>query len=268
MFAGEVAGGLDVGDEVGREHVEAQGGESEDEEDLKHAHRVLAEGVADRAELLGAFGRGLLEQIGLVGARADPETDGRERQSQEEGNAPAPGVEGRVAHHSREQQDEAAGEDRGQCGGGEGDVDPQSALAHRCVFVDEGGSADRFAAGGEALAQSGEDEQDGREPADLVEAGQDADESGADADEEDRDRQRLAPADLVTEGTEEQPAQGAHDEGDAEGGEDDEQSGDFVAVGEEVFGEDDGREAVEREVVELDELADAAAVEHLLLHTR
>ena len=52
------------------------------------------------------------------------------------------------------------------------------------MFVDEGGSADRFAAGGEALAQSGEDEQDGREPADLVEAGQDADESGADADEE------------------------------------------------------------------------------------
>ena len=41
---------------------------------------------------------------------------------------------------------------------------------------------------------------------------------------------------------------------------------DGVVAGEEEVGEDDGGEPVEREVVELDELADAAAGQHPFLH--
>src|SRR5699024_1070674 len=136
------------------------------------------------------------------------------------------------------------------------------------VFVDEGGSAHGLASGRESLPEAGEDEHQRSQPADLVVAGQDADEGGADADEEDRDGQGLAPSDLVSERAEEQTAERTHDEGNAEGREADEQPGDPVAVRYEVFGEDDSCEAVESEVVELDELADAAADEHLLLHAR
>ena len=90
LFTAEVAGCLDIGDEVRREHVEAESSDAEDEEDLEHSDPVLAEGLANRAELFGPFGSCLLEELGFVGLRPDPQTDCRQRKGQKERNTPTP----------------------------------------------------------------------------------------------------------------------------------------------------------------------------------
>jgi len=123
-----------------------------------------------------------------------------------------------------------------------------------------------FTAGGKALHQTAGDEQQRRCPADRVVTGQHADGGGGGTDGEQGEVQDAAAADAVTELTEKQAADRAGDERHTEGGEGGEHADELVALRAEGVRERDGRQGVQGEVVELDELSHAAAEQHAFLH--
>ena len=86
------------------------------------------------------------------------------------------------------------------------------------------------------------------------------------ADRYEGDGEDAAPADPITQCAEEQAAEGSDHESYAEGCERGEHGCQRVAAREEELREHHRCKAVEGEVVELDELADAAACQNTLLH--
>ena len=76
------------------------------------------------------------------------------------------------------------------------------------------------------------------------------------------DGEHLLPADPVTERTEHQTAERTHDERSREDGEGVQQRRRVVPGGEEVGGDEGGEEAVDREVVPLDGIADRRTADH------
>ena len=134
------------------------------------------------------------------------------------------------------------------------------------VLEDERRRTHGFTAGREALDEAAEHQQRWGPGADLAVGGQEPHQGGRASDGNQGDGQDAAAADPVAERAEEQAADGSDHESDAERGEGGQQGSDGVAAGEEQLREDHGSEAVEGEVVELDELADASTQQDALLH--
>ena len=91
-------------------------------------------------------------------------------------------------------------------------------LLRRVLGRDQDG-ATPLAAERDALHEAQQHEQHGAEPAHLAEGRQQSDEPGRDAHDGDRDQERRAPADPVTEVSEEDGTERAHEEGGADRGE-------------------------------------------------
>lgn len=87
------------------------------------------------------------------------------------------------------------------------------------VFGHEGGRPAVLAAGGEALHHAQQDQQDGGPELDLVEGGQDADGERRDGHQHDGGGEDRLSAQPIAERSPDEPAQGAHQEGDRKGGE-------------------------------------------------
>jgi hypothetical protein len=151
----------------------------------------------------------------LVELAADVDTDVAEREGEQERQAPAPGVQLLGGEHAVQDRDEErGGEQAGGLAGGH-QAGEQAALVVGGVFRQERGGAGVFARGGEALHQAGgEQEHSGPEPDHLV-GRQQRDDEGRGRHDEDRQRQRLLPADLIAEVAPDDAADRPHDEDSA-----------------------------------------------------
>ena len=138
-------------------------------------------------------------------------------------------------------------------------VDAAGCARRRAVLDGEQNRARPFAAECESLHDPQQQQQQGCEYADLRGGGQQPHQSGGTAHQEHRQRERLLPADAITDMAEDEAADGPDDEADGEGGERQQRSHQRALIGEEGVVEDQaGRGRVQEEVVPLDGGADEA----------
>ena len=197
------------------------------------------------------FERGRLMQM-----RADVHADRADQQTEQERNAPAPGIDlfGR----------QAVGDDRAH-GGAEDERDAlarllpagevAAALVRRVLDQEGRGTAD-FAAGREALDQPRDHDQDRCADANLRIRRRQSDDGRANRHQHDGERERSLAAHAVGVDAEHDGADRAHEEPYAERGDRQHERGEVVAGGEEQLGDDDRKKAVDREVEPLEAVAD------------
>lgn len=193
---------------------------------------------------------------GVIQLGAQVQADHAQGQGDVEGHPPAPGQHGLGAEHP--------GHDGGQGGAeqvtGEGaDLQhgaEQAAASVRGVFGDEGHGVAVLPAGGEALQQPAQQQQEGRPQPDGVVVRQAADEEGAGGHEQHGQREHPVAADPVRERAEKHPAQGAHEEGDGEQPGHEDAAEHAVGLREEDGLHGQGEVAVHAEVVPLGDVAD------------
>ncbi len=201
---------------------------------------------------------GVLEGRRLGHARAQIVADRTEHEAEQERHAPTPGgerVRGKVGG-------EQVG---GERGGGRADLGAEllpapgdAALAGLGVFDQERRRAAPLAAGGEALPAAADQQQDGREQADLRVGRDQAGASGRQRHQPDRDDERRAAPVPIAIGADDHRAERPEQEADAEGDEGVDQRQRIVAGRKERMADRHGEEPVEHEVEQLEEIADRA----------
>ena len=205
LFTAQVAGGLDIGNEVGREEVEAHRGEAHHKMTCTMRSRFSRK--ASRTGLNPWSGQPGLVDASLstvrlrIQRRIGPAAGRQERQ------APAPRHQGFVGHRLAEDEDHRAGDDGGQRGGGDGDVEPEPAVVDgACSKTNDGAPTDSPPAEKPWMRR-----QRTREQAPRRRSGrrwEEPHQGGRPADGDERDGQDPAPADPVAKRPEEQAADG------------------------------------------------------------
>ncbi len=255
---GEVHGDVDGAD------VGADGLHGGDQDDLEQRCPVVREQVLDGFVVGVALGLGRDEFGAVLDLQAEVEAQRAERQGEQERDPPAPGFHGRAGQGERDEGGDAGGQGLAELGdaGDEGDV--QRAALGRCPFPDVAGGAADLAAGGEALQDPHQHQQDRRPHADLgVPGEQSGDEPGQTHQSHAGDQ--AGPAALaVTEPAEEDRADRADHERGAEHQQRVQQAHRRVVGGEEHHRQRRGHVAVDAEVVVLDEGAEDGDQRRLL----
>ena len=231
-----------------------------------HAAGVLGEHFAHRRRRRGLLALDLLEFLGVRNAGANDQADDHEHGREQEGYAPAPGLElfggGEALQH---------GEERGgqqHAGGrtdlGEGAEQPAQALGR--VFHGEHRRTAPLHAGGQPLRNAAGDQQGHGEPADLRETRQQTDHRGGHAhDQQGRHQQRLT-ADPVTQVPGNDAAQGTEEERNGKGRERGNDRTHARTLREKIMTEhQSGGGTVQIKVVPLDGRAHEGRREHALL---
>ena len=218
---------------------------------------VSASFSGDSATL--AFVAQPLEIRSVTETQPDVEADDSQHTRDEERDAPPVGV-----HRALGEQGFQAGD--GQRSQQETDDhrphqegDDEAAVLVGRVLGQEARAAAVLATGRKALHTTKKQQQQRCENADRVVTGHQTDrESGARHQQDHQGEHPLAP-DAVAKGTEEEATERPHEERRREDGERAEQSRGLIARGEELVGDESGQEAVDREVVPLDGVADRGA---------
>src|SRR5699024_574419 len=192
----------------------------------------------------------------LLELRADVQRDQDQQHRGQERKPPSQGQEGAFGHQGQEEEDEGGQEGAG-LDADEGQGRQESAALDRGVLGHQHGRPGLLGAGTEALGQTQDDQQDRREDPGLLVGGQHADQGRGAAHQDDRGHQYPTSADAVTEGAEEQTAEGAGGETDAVDAEGGDGGHGGVVRREEQPVEDQGRhQPVHREVEVLQGTAD------------
>ncbi len=195
---------------------------------------------------------GLFEDRALDHAHADVETEHQQRCAGEERDAPPPRLERRVRqqrreHHRRRREQES--DRRAELH----EPGPQAAPARVGVLGDHQCRPSPFAADRDTLHDSQRHEKDGRQHADLLVGGQDADREAGDAHHHHRDDQHRLASEPVAEVPEHQATERSREVTGGERPERGDRRDRRVRRREEQVAEDQGGHgAVEQEVVVLD----------------
>ena len=154
---------------------------------------------------------------GFIELITEVETDDAEDAGEDERNPPGP-VRHRLLAEAELQEEDEQRTGGHTCQGAEfEEAAEESAPVVRGVFGHEGGGTTVFTAGGEALNDAEQDEDDGCGDADGVVAGQQGDAEGRACHEQDRQRQNAFAAEAIAHRSPDDSAEGAEDEGHGEG---------------------------------------------------
>ena len=211
--------------------------------------------------MLALFGEGRR----LVDLAADDVAGDDDDEAEEEGNAPAPGVERLLGHVVRERQEHRRGQDLPGLHALQGEAGEEAAPAERGVLEDHRAGAGDLAGDREALDQPQDHEQRRGEHADLLVGRQKPDGHRREAHEEHaHDQHRLAAVGIAPV-PEDEGADRPRDVADAVGRQRRDDGDRGVARGKEDLREDQRRRrGVDEEVVVLQRRADPAAGGRLL----
>ena len=240
----------DVGIEEHRVPIGALGGHQAEEGDQHQLDvRPAAEGLAvGRAAVLTGVLH-LLEGRAFRQPHADPDRDGHQARRQEEGDAPGPGAERRLAQGSADDEDHRQ---RAHQAEGRRGLHPAGHIAapvRRRVLGDIDGRAAVLAAERRALDHPKQDQERRGPLSDLGEGGQKADGEGRPAHHADGDQKgRLAP-DPVAQAAEDQGPDRPEGEPHAEQGQRRDQAGRRSQGDEKGLGNDLQQAAEDEEVV-------------------
>lgn len=238
-----VGGAEDGGDDRDGVHQRHAG-------DADHVGPGVLEGVDDRRDRLGRFAFFFLEGGGFLDLAADDEARDDHEDRQQEGNAPAPGVEERVGHEVRERQEDGGGEDLAGLDALEREAREEAPSSEGRVLDHHRACARDFAGDREALDQPQHDEERRGPHADLGVGGQQADREGGEAHEEHAEQEHVLAAVGVAPVAEDEGADGPGDVADAVGGERGDDGGAGIFRGEEHLRENQrGRGRIDEEVI-------------------
>ena len=238
-------------------------------EDQQHRRDQQHKGIARRTERVAerrlrhrAFLLDLQECRALVHLQADVERDQQQQDRDEEGNAPAPGIEGRDLlavgeRHFRivgvdvdlREHDDDERQQQTERGGRLNEARVVAASVLRSVLGDVDRRAAVLAAERQALGHAQCDERHRRRSADRLVAGQAADEERRQAHDQDGDEEGVLAADEVAETTEEQRAERAHQEAGGEGEQREHVARRFRVGREELLADDRRKRAIKIEII-------------------
>ncbi|MNN18907.1 hypothetical protein D3C81_1321270 [compost metagenome] len=254
QVAGHVGEQHVVGD-VGGDHHANAGHQAAPMFSGDFLERHLGPGGQAFAVALFKFFDMLLERRRLLQRMAQVEADDAQRQGEEERQAPAPFKEFFLAQEGGNQHHHARAEDEA---GNRAKVQPaaeEAALAVGCVFGDEDRGAGVFTTHREALGHFRQQQQDRRPDANGIIGRYQADGEGTERHDHNGRGEDFLSAELVAQGTEEQPAQRANQKRNREGGQGRDHLHAGVGVGEEHLAQGVSDEAVYAEVEPLHGIA-------------
>jgi hypothetical protein len=190
-----------------------------------------------------------------------PTGDARE-QSQQEGQAPAPVVEGGGRQDRRQQGGGSRAQQDAENPARRGDGADQAAAVRRCLFDQEDEGGGPLAAGRQPLQAAQQGEQDGCRHAQHRMAGQQADQERRPGHGHDGENERRAPAMTIADMADQRAAQRAHEIARSEHAKGRQHLGHRVGVGKEGAADLRREIAVDREVVPFEQVADGPRRQH------
>ena len=197
----------------------------------------------------------LEEVFGLRQRAADEEDEGNDGAADEQRDPPAPGGHVRAGDILVEQGAEGGGEDHRHLLAARLPRGEEALVAWSGDLRQVHGNPAQLDAGGKALQQPAEQDQERRHDSEDRVAGDHGDGERAHGHQRKRQDEPLAAPVMVDVGAQHERAQGPHEKAGAEGGERGHQRGEFALAGEELRGDGLGVVAVHHEVVHLEEVA-------------
>ncbi len=171
---------------------------------------------------------------------------------EQEGQSPAPGVEGFLGEQRREEAEHGVGEHVAQRRAHLGRGRPEATVLRLAELRGQQDGAAPLATHADTLGEPQRDQQDGRENSHLSVGGQHTDQEGRDPDQHQRPDQHPLPSDPVAEAAEEDPTERAGDVAHGVRAEGEQSARQGVAAREEQVAEHQrSRGTVDREVVPL-----------------
>ena len=210
------------------------------------------------------IGRGqLLEGRGVGQPQPDVQADEPEGSGDQERDAPAVGIHGRIAEQRLQQRDGHRPQQEADHTGPRDERDGHPASRVGCELGEIACAAAVFAACRKTLQAAEKQQQQRGGDTDRVVGRQEAHRQCRTRHQQDHDGEHLLAADPVAERTEDESAEWSHHECGGEDREGVQQCGRVVACREEVRGDEGGEEAVDGEVVPLDGVADRRTADDL-----
>jgi hypothetical protein len=244
-----------VGRHVESHHIRGRGAADQREDGGQHGLAVLR--ADDRQAALAARRGGVFggDVQRFLQVAANVHAHRRDQHAQDERHAPAPALHGLGGQRDGQHADHHGTHQHAQALAGELPAGHVAAVGRRGVLHQQRGRGAHFAAGRKALDQPRQHDDDRRRDADARVGGRERDQRAAQGHQEDGERHGLLAARAVGVRADDDAAQRPHDEADAEAGHRQQQLAVRIEGRKEQFADHQGQEAVDREVEELQPVA-------------